>query len=133
MFHDRRRFNCQSPSHVFDKTGRRPWLARHLRVLALLQLRRDNYTAPHPLVSLLQKIQAPIDLQVTDLVDRLPTQSASQALLDLQTAASRAVSTGLSSLDRALAGDSTDETGGYERGKIAEIWGPSGSGKTTLA
>ncbi|RPA90082.1 P-loop containing nucleoside triphosphate hydrolase protein [Choiromyces venosus 120613-1] len=56
---------------------------------------------------------------------RLPTLSASQALLASQSTDSR-VSTGSEELDKAVGG-------GLARGKITELCGPPGSGKTSLA
>ncbi|SMR52448.1 unnamed protein product [Zymoseptoria tritici ST99CH_3D1] len=65
---------------------------------------------------------------------RLPTQSAADALQDVSGDSKHAfVSSGLKSLDHALVGSSPGVTGGFERGKVAEVWGPAGSGKTSLA
>lgn len=67
--------------------------------------------------------------------DRLPTFSASQALQDLQASGPACISTGVSLLNALLSGDVSNnaETGGFERGKVTEIWGPKGAGKTALA
>ena len=68
-------------------------------------------------------------------IDRLPTVSASQALQTLHARGSRAVSTGLSQLNRILSPQSPpgyNTTGGLKRGKITEIFGPSGVGKTAF-
>lgn len=65
--------------------------------------------------------------------------SASEALRALQTRGPRTISTGLSQLDRLLAGaqlrseDTNSKDNGLERGKITEVWGPSGAGKTAFA
>ncbi|KAH8884726.1 P-loop containing nucleoside triphosphate hydrolase protein [Thozetella sp. PMI_491] len=73
------------------------------------------------------------------LEGQLPSVTAAQALEDLETGASKPVSTGLEVLDKALAcgvlGDSfaTNATpGGVQRGQVTEVWGPPGSGKTSL-
>ncbi|GAB7362991.1 hypothetical protein MBLNU230_g3286t1 [Neophaeotheca triangularis] len=75
---------------------------------------------------------------------RLPTVSASAALSQL-TAANRAsgVPTGLTGLDAFLVGGGNEAPlssatatavgGGFERGKVFEVWGPSGAGKTGIA
>ncbi|KAI5246682.1 P-loop containing nucleoside triphosphate hydrolase protein [Aureobasidium subglaciale] len=60
---------------------------------------------------------------------RLPTVSASEALLGLQSRGPRSISTGLEQLNAILSATNA----GLGRGKITEIWGPSGSGKTSLA
>ncbi|EME38415.1 hypothetical protein DOTSEDRAFT_48641 [Dothistroma septosporum NZE10] len=64
---------------------------------------------------------------------RLPTQSASTALLGLSRRGPSFLTTGIGSLDRQLAPQSRNGDGGLERGKIAELWGPVGAGKTALA
>ncbi|KAK5163240.1 uncharacterized protein LTR77_010826 [Saxophila tyrrhenica] len=64
---------------------------------------------------------------------RLPTVSASQALQDLTDGPSNFIKTGIASLDSRLAGASITVEGGFERGKVTEIWGPSGGGKTAIA
>lgn len=63
------------------------------------------------------------------LSDRLPTISASEALLSIQSRGPPSLSTGLSQLDNLLGASNR----GLGRGKITEIWGPSGSGKSSLA
>ncbi|KAF2636926.1 P-loop containing nucleoside triphosphate hydrolase protein [Massarina eburnea CBS 473.64] len=66
---------------------------------------------------------------------RLPTVSASQALQTLHVQGSRAVSTGLAPLDKALAPHGLpgrSVSGGYMRGKVTEIFGPPGVGKTAF-
>lgn len=66
---------------------------------------------------------------------RLPTVSASQALQNLYARGARAVSTGISQLDKVLSVPSLpghDAPGGYLRGKVTEIFGPSGVGKTSF-
>ncbi|KAI5195761.1 P-loop containing nucleoside triphosphate hydrolase protein [Aureobasidium subglaciale] len=60
---------------------------------------------------------------------RLPTVSASEALLSLQSRGPRSISTGLEQLNAILSATNA----GLGRGKITEVWGPSGSGKTSLA
>lgn len=65
--------------------------------------------------------------------DRLPTVSATDALANLNDGAKSAVSSGIDALNHALIGTSLADNGGFERGKVAEIWGPSGAGKTALA
>jgi len=83
-------------------------------------------------------------------IDRLPTVSASQALHNIRTKASRAVSTGLPDLDKLLypyglpsrteQGRSGSESGsngeagggGLARGKVTEVYGPPGVGKTAF-
>lgn len=70
-----------------------------------------------------------------DTAHRLPTVSASQALQSLNTRGSRAVSTGLTQLDKLLAPASLPGHhvgGGYARGKVTEVYGPPGAGKTSL-
>lgn len=72
----------------------------------------------------------------------MPTVSAAQALQEIQSPASKAISTGLPELDafsqngkKALAagGESSGgSSGGIARGCITEIYGPSGVGKTTF-
>lgn len=63
------------------------------------------------------------------LSDRLPTVSASEALLSLQSRGPRSISTGLDRLN-AILGTSK---AGLGRGNLTDIWGPAGSGKTSLA
>lgn len=68
-------------------------------------------------------------------LDRLPTVSASQALQNLHARGSRAVSTGLSQLNRILSPQNLPgytTTGGLKRGKVTEVFGPSGVGKTAF-
>lgn len=36
-------------------------------------------------------------------------------------------------MNHALVGTTLANNGGFERGKVAELWGPSGAGKTGLA
>ncbi|THY93545.1 P-loop containing nucleoside triphosphate hydrolase protein [Aureobasidium pullulans] len=60
---------------------------------------------------------------------RLPTVSASEALLSLQSRGPRSISTGLDQLNSLLGATNA----GLGRGKITEIWGPSGSAKSSLA
>lgn len=62
---------------------------------------------------------------------RLPTVSAAEALLELQSNGPRCISTHLSTLDGILTKGAAG--GGFEKGKVTEIWGPSGAGKTGLA
>ncbi|KAI9839275.1 MAG: hypothetical protein M1819_003270 [Sarea resinae] len=70
---------------------------------------------------------------------RLPTVSASQALLSLGSSQSRRVSTGLIQIDRYLlrnvvqSENQPNGQGGLNRGQITEVYGPPGVGKTTLA
>lgn len=61
--------------------------------------------------------------------DRLPTVSASEALLSLQSRGPRSISTGLDQLNSLLGATNA----GLGRGKITEIWGPCGSAKSSLA
>ncbi|KAL8661480.1 MAG: hypothetical protein Q9202_005545 [Teloschistes flavicans] len=70
---------------------------------------------------------------------RLPTVSASQALLDIDSASQTPITTGLQRLDRVLQcrtqkrieqGDGS--TGGLLRGQVTEIYGAPGSGKSIL-
>ncbi|KAF2113353.1 P-loop containing nucleoside triphosphate hydrolase protein [Lophiotrema nucula] len=66
---------------------------------------------------------------------RLPTVSASQALQSIQQRGTRAVSTGLSQLNRILAPQGLPgrhTQGGLVRGKVTEVYGPSGVGKTAF-
>ncbi|KAF2662675.1 P-loop containing nucleoside triphosphate hydrolase protein [Lophiostoma macrostomum CBS 122681] len=66
---------------------------------------------------------------------RLPTVSASQALEQRHSRGSRAVSTGLTQLNKILSPPGLpgrDVAGGLVRGKVTEIYGPSGVGKTAL-
>lgn len=62
------------------------------------------------------------------LADRLPTVSASEALLILSDhdQGPCSVATGVAHVDKAL-GD------GFEKGKVTELWGPAGAGKTAVA
>lgn len=72
---------------------------------------------------------------VNNMVDRLPTLSAAQALEKLSGDSSTHISTGLSDLDRALSwptSANSDEKGGLSRGQVTEIWGPPGVGKTAV-
>lgn len=67
--------------------------------------------------------------------DRLPTVSASDALLNLHARGSRAISTGLTQLDRLLSPQGLpgrNVQGGLVRGKVTEVYGPSGAGKTAF-
>ncbi|KAH7072386.1 P-loop containing nucleoside triphosphate hydrolase protein [Paraphoma chrysanthemicola] len=69
------------------------------------------------------------------LSHRLPTVSASQALLTLNARGARTVSTGISQLNSLLSPQGLpghDVSGGYMRGKVTEIFGPSGVGKTSF-
>ncbi|KAK4499661.1 hypothetical protein PRZ48_010179 [Zasmidium cellare] len=61
------------------------------------------------------------------------TLSAVDALASLNGGAKSAISSGIDSLNHVLIGTTSANNGGYERGKVAELWGPSGSGKTALA
>ncbi|WPG99186.1 Hypothetical protein R9X50_00199700 [Acrodontium crateriforme] len=63
---------------------------------------------------------------------RLATVSASDALRELQAEASCNPKCGLKSLDVLLSADGDASEGGFESGKVTEIWGPSGAGKTAL-
>lgn len=65
---------------------------------------------------------------LTSLSDRLPTVSASEALLNLSDHehGPSNVLTGVPDVDDAL-GD------GFELGKVTELWGPVGAGKTAMA
>ncbi len=71
-------------------------------------------------------------------LDRMPTVSAAQALLDLGSPAARSLSTGLRGLDcalqnqDALASDALLQYGGVSRGQVTEVYGPPGVGKTAL-
>lgn len=70
------------------------------------------------------------------LPDRLPTISASQALLGLNDSPSKYVRSGIRLLDTILAGTGhvgESTAGGFERGKVTEIWGGNGAGKTAIA
>jgi len=75
---------------------------------------------------------------LTCLQDRLPTVSASQALLKLKTGGPKAISTSLPRLDSLLLGQgvatqpSQDLKGGFSRGHVTEVYGPPGAGKTAL-
>ncbi|KAM3419840.1 hypothetical protein BST61_g3169 [Cercospora zeina] len=64
---------------------------------------------------------------------RLATQSAADALGDLEYSGSSAISSGISYLDNSLTGNNPAASPGFERGKVAEIWGPAGAGKTAIA
>ncbi|KAF2877476.1 P-loop containing nucleoside triphosphate hydrolase protein [Massariosphaeria phaeospora] len=74
-------------------------------------------------------------LAVPSSTHRLPTVSASHAL---HARGSRAVSTGLTQLNRMLSPAGLAElpgrsiSGGYLRGKVTEVFGPSGVGKTAF-
>lgn len=70
---------------------------------------------------------------LTKHLDRLPTVSAADALESLTKGSKAAISTGIDSLNHALVGTVLADDGGFECGKVAEIWGPSGAGKTALA
>ncbi|KAF2180558.1 P-loop containing nucleoside triphosphate hydrolase protein [Zopfia rhizophila CBS 207.26] len=66
---------------------------------------------------------------------RLPTVSASQALQSIKSRSSRAVSTGLTQLNKLLSPHGfpgSNLQGGLARGKVTEVYGPSGVGKTTF-
>jgi RecA/RadA recombinase len=72
----------------------------------------------------------------------MPTISAAQALQDLNSPATRCISTGLRELDAALqnrdVSRSDGEAGGRDggrgvsRGQVSEVFGPPGVGKTAL-
>lgn len=67
----------------------------------------------------------------------MPTVSAAQALVELQSLSTRAIATGLPGLDRGLVGGDVSGPerklgGGVERGMVTEIYGPPGVGKTAL-
>ncbi|EMC93257.1 hypothetical protein BAUCODRAFT_36929 [Baudoinia panamericana UAMH 10762] len=74
---------------------------------------------------------SPSATQTKGHAHRLPTVSASRALQDLQSHGPDAVSTGLQPLDFLVAGKASGQ-GGFERGKVGELWGPVGAGKTTI-
>lgn len=63
--------------------------------------------------------------------DRLPTVSASEALQGLRSSYPASIATGLPDLDKYLAGGACIH-GGFERGKVTELWGPIGAGKTAI-
>jgi RecA/RadA recombinase len=65
-------------------------------------------------------------------IDRLPTVSAADALQALQEAGPEAIPSGLAALDDALRATGSKHAGGFERGKVTELWGPVGAGKTAL-
>ncbi|GIZ43768.1 hypothetical protein CKM354_000698300 [Cercospora kikuchii] len=67
------------------------------------------------------------------LTHRLATQSAADALGDLDNPRASAVSSGITYLDNSLTGNNPAASPGFERGKVAEIWGPAGAGKTAIA
>ncbi|KAF2217863.1 hypothetical protein CERZMDRAFT_108482 [Cercospora zeae-maydis SCOH1-5] len=67
------------------------------------------------------------------MTDRLATQSAADALGDLDYSGASAISSGISYLDNSLTGNNPAAIPGFERGKVAEIWGPAGAGKTAIA
>lgn len=67
------------------------------------------------------------------MADRLATQSAADALGDLDNPRALAVSSGINYLDNSLTGNNPAASPGFERGKVAEIWGPAGAGKTAIA
>nr|POE54570.1 hypothetical protein CFP56_41508 [Quercus suber] len=66
------------------------------------------------------------------LSHRLPTVAASDALLDLGSNGSEFLPSGLSSMDAQLAASNAGVSGGFQRGKVSEVWGPNGAGKTGL-
>jgi len=75
----------------------------------------------------------------TDIViDRLPTVSASQALQNLKSRGSSAISTGLKHLNQILSlhgigGAPVDRLGGgLICGQVTEVYGPPGVGKTAF-
>lgn len=117
-----------------------PWLSRPIspstRLLHLVRMLRINFQ-PHlvsdidiemPYTALSRLDMRPwrsIDLHVSD---RLPTVSASEAFRDLSDddhPLSNAY-TEIDVLDDALGG-------GFECGKVTELWGPPGAGKTAIA
>ncbi|KAK6391396.1 hypothetical protein LTR65_004560 [Meristemomyces frigidus] len=63
---------------------------------------------------------------------RLPTVSASEALRELQSHGPDGELSGIEPLDSLLQNGIASTSGGFERGKVTEIWGPSGAGKTAL-
>ncbi|SLM33669.1 P-loop containing nucleoside triphosphate hydrolase [Lasallia pustulata] len=73
------------------------------------------------------------------LSHRLPTVSASQALHNLTSSRSKAISTGLKRLDALLQGreptlsSQSALPGGLSRSQVTEVYGPPGVGKTTFA
>lgn len=82
----------------------------------------------------------PLETCIPELTfsDRMPTVSAAQALQDLNSPATRCISTGLWGLDRALQNrellefSATCQHGGVSRGQVTEVYGPPGVGKTAL-
>ena len=72
------------------------------------------------------------------VIDRLPTVSASQALQNLKSRGSSAISTGLKHLNQILSphgigGAPVDRPGGgLIRGQVTEVYGPPGVGKTAF-
>ena len=83
------------------------------------------YTVLFGLVYDFESLWVAIDLYV---IDRLPTVSASEAFRDLSDddhPPSNAY-TEIDVLDDALGG-------GFECGKVTELWGPPGAGKTAIA
>jgi len=68
----------------------------------------------------------------------MPTVSAAQALQDLNSPATRNISTGLQGLDRALqngealTSNPASQYSGVSRGQVTEVYGPPGVGKTAL-
>lgn len=75
----------------------------------------------------------------TNLTDRLPTLSATQALQNLASTPCSPITTRLQHLDRLLQGreygspTQDDLPGGIFKGEVTEIFGPPGVGKTSLA
>ncbi|KAI9670973.1 MAG: hypothetical protein M1831_005058 [Alyxoria varia] len=67
---------------------------------------------------------------------RLPTVSASQALLESEPKASRDISLGSEGLDNLILGDRIDHgnrcRGGLPAGQVTEVLGPPGAGKTAF-
>jgi RecA/RadA recombinase len=68
----------------------------------------------------------------------MPTVSAAKALHDLNSPATRSISTGLRGLDCALQNreapplDAASQYGGVSRGQVTEVYGPPGVGKTAF-
>jgi RecA/RadA recombinase len=66
-------------------------------------------------------------------VDRLPTVSAAQALVDLAGDKQSSISTSLPALDSLLhPGTDPTHSGGIQKGHVAEVWSAPGVGKTAL-
>jgi hypothetical protein len=97
-----------------------------------------TYQISHPPPHVSQSLSQGRRVPKLTLLDRMPTVSAAKALHDLNSPATRSISTGLRGLDCALQNreapplDAASQYGGVSRGQVTEVYGPPGVGKTAF-